>query len=98
MPALPEASRGGPAPLADPATRRVVLVRLRVGLGDLLCSVPAWRALRRARPDLHVTLLTWPEMSPVVARMSRYVDELMPFPGVDGIPERHRSTLPGSRS
>lgn len=76
------------APLADGATRRVALLRLRVGLGDLLCSVPALRALRRARPDVHVALVTWPEMAPVVARMSHYVDELLPFPGVDGIPER----------
>jgi len=77
-----------PAPLADPAVRRVALVRLRVGLGDLLCSVPALRALRRARPDVHVSLVTWPEMRPVVDRMSAYVDELLPFPGHPGIPER----------
>jgi ADP-heptose:LPS heptosyltransferase len=68
--------------------RRVALVRLRVGLGDLLCSVPAVRALRRARPDLRVTVVTWPEMAPVVDRMSSWVDDLLPFPGVAGIPER----------
>jgi ADP-heptose:LPS heptosyltransferase len=77
-----------PAPLADPAVRRVALVRLRVGLGDLLCSVPALRALRTARPDVRVSLITWPEMAPVVDRMSAYVDELLPFPGHPGIPER----------
>jgi ADP-heptose:LPS heptosyltransferase len=76
------------APLADPAVRRVALVRLRVGLGDLLCSLPALRRLRAARPDLTVSLITWPEMAPVVARMGTAVDELLPFPGVDGIPER----------
>jgi ADP-heptose:LPS heptosyltransferase len=75
-------------PLADPAVRRVALVRLRVGLGDLLCSFPAVRRLREARPDLRVTLVTWPEMAPVVARMGDVVDELLPFPGFDGIPER----------
>lgn len=74
--------------LADPAVRRVAIVRLRVGLGDLLCGVPALRALRRARPDLHVALVTWREMAPVVDRMSAYVDELLPFPGFPGIPER----------
>jgi ADP-heptose:LPS heptosyltransferase len=76
------------APLADPAVRRVALVRLRVGLGDLLCSYPALRRLRAARPDLRITLVTWPETAPVVARMGDAVDELLPFPGVDGIPER----------
>jgi hypothetical protein len=47
-------------PLRDPDVRRVNLVRLRVGLGDLPCSTPALRALRRSRPDLEVTLVTWP--------------------------------------
>jgi ADP-heptose:LPS heptosyltransferase len=75
-------------PLADPGTRRVLLVRLRVGLGDLLASVPALRALRAARPDAEVTLLTWAEMAPVVTRMGAYVDELLDFPGWPGIPER----------
>ena len=76
------------APLLDPSVRSVLLVRLRVGLGDLLCTVPAVRALRAARPDLHVALATWPEMSGVVARMATWVDELVPFPGAPGIPER----------
>ena len=75
------------APLADPAVRRVALVRLRVGLGDLLCSVPALRRLRQARPDVHLTMITWPEMAELVARTGE-VDELLPFPGADGIPER----------
>ncbi|TFV58572.1 glycosyltransferase family 9 protein [Geodermatophilus sp. DF01-2] len=76
------------APLADPAVRRVALVRLRVGLGDLLCSLPALRRLRDVRPDLSVSLVTWPEMAAVVARLGDAVDELLPFPGADGIPER----------
>jgi ADP-heptose:LPS heptosyltransferase len=75
-------------PLTDPAVRSVALVRLRVGLGDLLCSLPALRRLRAARPDLRVSLLTWPETAPVVARMGDAVDELLPFPGAEGIPER----------
>jgi ADP-heptose:LPS heptosyltransferase len=75
-------------PLADPAVRRVALVRLRVGLGDLLCSMPALRRLREARPDVRTTLITWPEMAAVVERMDDTVDELLPFPGAEGIPER----------
>lgn len=77
----------GAAPLLDPAVRTVLLVRLRVGLGDLLCTVPAVRALRAARPDLHIALATWPEMRPVLDRMPG-VDELLDFPGAPGIPER----------
>ncbi|MCV2488163.1 glycosyltransferase family 9 protein [Geodermatophilus sp. YIM 151500] len=75
-------------PLADPAVRRVALVRLRVGLGDLLCSQPALQRLREARPELAVSLITWPEMAPVVDRLGDAVDELLPFPGAAGIPER----------
>ena len=74
--------------LTDPAVRRVALVRLRVGLGDLLCSLPALRRLRAARPDLTVTLVTWPETAPVVERMGDAVDELLPFPGADDVPDR----------
>jgi ADP-heptose:LPS heptosyltransferase len=75
----------------------VLLVRLRVGLGDLLCGVPALRALRLARPDLHVAMLTWAEMAPVVSRYAGYVDELVDFPGWPGIPERppDAAALPG---
>jgi ADP-heptose:LPS heptosyltransferase len=75
-------------PLINSSVRSVLLVRLRVGLGDLLCTVPAVRALRAARPDLHVALATWPEMAGVVGRMAPWVDELVPFPGAPGIPER----------
>jgi ADP-heptose:LPS heptosyltransferase len=75
-------------PLADPEVRRVAFVRLRVGLGDLLASVPALRALRAARPDVHVTVITWSEVAPVLDRQEAYVDELLPFPGYAGIPER----------
>lgn len=52
------------APLADRRVTRVAIVRLRVGLGDLLCTVPALRALRRARPGLRVTMVTWAETAP----------------------------------
>ncbi|MGY1742043.1 MULTISPECIES: glycosyltransferase family 9 protein [unclassified Blastococcus] len=81
-----------PPPLADPAVRRVALVRMRVGLGDLLCSIPALRRLRAARPDLHVALVTWARMAPVVERLGSLggrplVDELLPFPGAEGIPD-----------
>lgn len=91
-PARVHPARVDPAPvdpvLLDPAVRRVALVRLRTGMGDLLCTVPALRALRRARPDVAVSLVTWAEMAPVVERMSAWVDELVDFPGHPGIPER----------
>jgi ADP-heptose:LPS heptosyltransferase len=83
-----------PAPLADPAVRRVVVVRLRVGLGDLLCSQPALARLRAARPDLRVALVTWPELATVVERLGDAVDELLPFPGADDVPDRPPGRAP----
>jgi ADP-heptose:LPS heptosyltransferase len=74
--------------ILDPGVRRVAYVRARVGLGDLLCTVPAWRALRAARPDLRISVVTWAETAPVLARFAAYVDELLPFRGYPGIPER----------
>src|SRR5215212_8546458 len=78
--------------LADATVRSVVLVRARTGLGDLLCTVPALRALRARLPDAHVALVTWAEMRPVVARMRPWVDELVAFPGDPGVPERPPDT------
>jgi ADP-heptose:LPS heptosyltransferase len=77
----------GRCPLRDPRTRRVAVVRLRVGLGDLLCSAPALRELAAYRPDVEVTLITWSDMAGVVRRLG-HVHELLPFPGLDGIPDR----------
>jgi ADP-heptose:LPS heptosyltransferase len=74
--------------LLDAPPTSVALVRLRVGLGDLLCTVPALRALRAHLPRAHIALVTWAEMAPVVERMRSWVDELVAFPGDPGIPER----------
>jgi ADP-heptose:LPS heptosyltransferase len=75
-------------PLFDPVVRRVALVRPRVGLGDWICSLPALRVLRQARPDLHVTAVTFAEMRPLLERIRELVDDLLPFPGDPGIPDR----------
>jgi ADP-heptose:LPS heptosyltransferase len=72
----------------DREPRAVAVMRLRTGLGDLLCGVPALRALRARLPRATISLVTYPEMGPVVARQAAYVDELLPFPGWPGIPER----------
>ena len=87
VPEPPPAPVGGGFPLRDPDVRRVALVRLRVGLGDLLCSAPALREVAAYRPDVEVTLITWPDVAGVVQRLGN-VHDLLPFPGVDGIPDR----------
>lgn len=67
---------------------RVVVVRALPGLGDILCVVPALRALRAGLPQAHVSLIGLPAVRSIVERFPRYIDALLPFPGYPGIPEQ----------
>lgn len=69
-------------------TERIAVFRALPGLGDLLCLVPALRALRAARPNARVTLIGLPQTRWFVARFARYVDGLIPFPGWPGLAEQ----------
>jgi ADP-heptose:LPS heptosyltransferase len=67
--------------------RRVVVLRALPGVGDLLCAVPALRALRSAQPAARITLAGLPSSGWFVRRYSRLVDDLLAVEGITGLPE-----------
>lgn len=63
------------------------MLRALPGLGDLLCAVPALRAVRAAHPAAHVTLLGLPSAGWFVQSYPWLVDDLLVVEGVAGLPE-----------
>lgn len=67
--------------------RRVAVFRA-LNLGDMLCCMPALRALRNALPQARITLIGLPSAVPVMPYFSAYLDELVEFPGNPAFPEQ----------
>jgi len=93
---LPLGRSGRPAERI-PEGGRVVVLRALPGLGDVLCGVPALRALKRRRPDVQLTVIAHPSAEPHWRRFGLYVDEIVTFPGWPGMPDRrpHIARIPG---
>lgn len=69
-----------------PSVRRIVVLRA-LKLGDLLCTVPAFRALRAAWPAAEIRLVGLPWAVELVDRFDAYLDGLIVLPGFPGFPE-----------
>ena len=72
----------------DPQEIKKIAIFRALQLGDLLCAIPAVRALRYAYPQAHITLLSMPWAQILVDRFPQYFNAFVHFPGYPGLPEQ----------
>src|SRR2546423_15284393 len=57
-------------------------------IGDMLCAIPAIRALHTNFPYAEITLLGLPWAKWLTERFDHYFDRFIHFPGYPGLPEQ----------
>ena len=57
-------------------------------LGDMLCSIPAIRSLKKAYPDAELILIGLPWAQTLADRFTAYFKSFISFPGFPGMPEQ----------
>lgn len=75
------------AMLTDLNINTIIIFRA-LQLGDLLCSIPAFRALRKNFPKAYIAIAGLPWQKMLVERFPMYFDEFIHFPGYPGLPEQ----------